>query len=63
MSLNERNKYKKARMNALFFNVAGPGIAPGLEDYEPSVQLYTTPHVCSSDYTNFEANSQTSPSA
>lgn len=25
--------------------VAGPGIAPGLEDYEPSVRLYTTPHV------------------
>ncbi len=23
--------------------VAGPGIAPGLEDYEPSVLLYTTP--------------------
>jgi hypothetical protein len=23
--------------------VAGPGGAPGLEDYEPSVQLYTTP--------------------
>ncbi len=27
------------------FCVAGPGIAPGLEDYEPSVRLYTTPHV------------------
>jgi len=25
--------------------VAGPGIAPGLEDYEPSVRLYTTPHM------------------
>lgn len=25
--------------------VAGPGIAPGLEDYEPSVRLYTTPHI------------------
>lgn len=25
--------------------VAGPGVAPGLEDYEPSVQLYTTPHI------------------
>lgn len=24
--------------------VAEPGVAPGLEDYEPSVQLYTTPH-------------------
>ena len=23
--------------------VAGPGGAPGLEDYEPSVLLYTTP--------------------
>lgn len=23
--------------------VAGPGIAPGLGDYEPPVQLYTTP--------------------
>ena len=26
--------------------VAEPGIAPGLEDYEPSVQLYTTPRFC-----------------
>ena len=25
--------------------VAGPGDAPGLGDYEPPVQLYTTPHV------------------
>ena len=25
--------------------VAGPGVEPGLEDYEPSVQPYTTPHI------------------
>jgi len=25
--------------------VAGPGIAPGLRDYEPRVRLYTTPHI------------------
>jgi len=25
--------------------VAGPGVAPGLGDYEPPVLLYTTPHV------------------
>ena len=31
---------------SLISSVAGPGIAPGLEDYEPSVRLYTTPHVC-----------------
>jgi hypothetical protein len=24
--------------------VAGPGVAPGLGDYEPPVLLYTTPH-------------------
>lgn len=29
----------------MFFCVAGPGVEPGLEDYEPSVQPYTTPHV------------------
>ncbi|HNP89028.1 MAG TPA: hypothetical protein PKI75_00145 [Candidatus Woesebacteria bacterium] len=28
----------------LITHVAGPGVAPGLEDYEPSVLLYTTPH-------------------
>ena len=27
--------------------VAGPGVAPGLEDYEPSVLLYTTPRFLS----------------
>ena len=27
------------------FNVAGPGVEPGLWDYEPHVQPYTTPHV------------------
>lgn len=26
--------------------VAGPGVEPGLGDYEPPVQPYTTPHVC-----------------
>ena len=26
-------------------HVAGPGVGPGLEDYEPSVRPYTTPHV------------------
>ena len=30
-------------MVAFLIFVAEPGIAPGLEDYEPSVQLYTTP--------------------
>ena len=25
--------------------VAGPGVEPGLRDYEPHVQPYTTPHV------------------
>lgn len=25
--------------------VAGPGVEPGLRDYEPRVQPYTTPHV------------------
>jgi len=25
--------------------VAGPGVGPGLGDYEPPVQPYTTPHV------------------
>jgi len=28
---------------SLITSVAGPGIAPGLRDYEPHVQLYTTP--------------------
>ena len=38
---------RKARspLRSLRSLVAGPGIAPGLEDYEPSVRLYTTPHV------------------
>ncbi len=27
----------------LFVSVAGLGVAPSLEDYEPSVLLYTTP--------------------
>ncbi len=31
--------------------VAGPGIAPGLEDYEPSVLLYTTPRKLKIDFT------------
>ena len=33
--------------------VAGPGIAPGLEDYEPSVQLYTTPHASLKEPLNY----------
>ncbi len=28
-----------------FDDVAGLGVEPSLEDYEPSVQPYTTPHV------------------
>lgn len=39
------NRNKKSAVKADFFCVAGPGGAPGLEDYEPSVRLYTTPHV------------------
>ena len=31
-----------------WFAVAGQGIAPCLGDYEPPVQLYTTPHVLTS---------------
>ena len=31
-------------MRASLF-VAGPGVEPGLRDYEPHVQPYTTPHV------------------
>ena len=39
--------------------VAGPGVEPGLEDYEPSVQPYTTPHVNErSNDTSFEAKWQ-----
>ncbi len=38
------HKMQKTAEAVLHF-VAGPGIAPGLEDYEPSVRLYTTPHV------------------
>jgi hypothetical protein len=38
---------KKSSLNVSSFSlmtrVAGPGGAPGLEDYEPSVLLYTTP--------------------
>lgn len=30
--------------------VAGPGVEPGLEDYEPSVQPYTTPQVLDQVY-------------
>ena len=30
-------------MRASLF-VAGPGVEPGLRDYEPHVQPYTTPH-------------------
>ena len=39
---------KRPLQDGLFeFNslVAGPGVGPGLEDYEPSVQPYTTPRV------------------
>lgn len=39
--------------------VAGPGIAPGLGDYEPPVQLYTTPrHVVRDDYISFDGTRQ-----
>jgi hypothetical protein len=35
--------------------VAGPGIAPGLGDYEPPVRLYTTPRYVKvlGDYTRY----------
>ena len=35
------------RIFPLETRVAGPGVAPGLEDYEPSVLLYTTPRFVS----------------
>ena len=38
-----RNDYGKEEIG---HSVAEPGVEPGLEDYEPSVQPYTTPHVC-----------------
>ncbi len=41
--------------------VAGPGIAPGLGDYEPPVRLYTTPRLIRSkhmEYTPFFASKQ-----
>jgi hypothetical protein len=42
-----RAEYKKDPKIGSFLylmpSVAGPGGAPGLEDYEPSVRLYTTP--------------------
>lgn len=44
--------------------VAGPGIAPGLGDYEPPVQLYTTPrHVVPDDYISFGGTRQSRPGA
>ena len=39
---------KKSTQSGFFYLiawVAEPGVAPGLEDYEPSVRLYTTPRV------------------
>jgi len=41
----KKNPAKCGVSFSLISSVAGPGIAPGLEDYEPSVRLYTTPHV------------------
>lgn len=32
-------------MLSVNFSVAGPGVEPGLGDYEPPVRLYTTPRV------------------
>ncbi len=32
-----------AKQGAERYLVTGPGVEPGLEDYEPSVQPYTTP--------------------
>ena len=32
-------------ISGIFYCVAGLGVAPSLKDYEPFVQLYTTPHV------------------
>jgi len=36
--------------------VAGLGVAPSLKDYEPFVQLYTTPHV--KEQFNFTINEE-----
>ena len=36
---SKNSPYERAK----FIYVAGLGVAPSLEDYEPSVQLYTTP--------------------
>lgn len=44
----------------LIASVAGPGVAPGLEDYEPSVQLYTTPHILK-ELLYFTSHGQTRP--
>ncbi len=48
----KNSPYKRAKLTY----VAGPGGAPGLEDYEPSVLLYTTPrflNVRTVDYSTF----------
>lgn len=42
VGLEEKDRPKAAF--SLITRVAGLGIAPSLEDYEPSVLLYTTPH-------------------
>ncbi|MCJ7740085.1 hypothetical protein MUP32_02070 [Candidatus Microgenomates bacterium] len=47
--------YKKIpRFAGFFYFVAEPGVAPGLGDYEPPVQLYTTPrYIYKADYNLF----------
>ena len=42
--LNRRGFGVAAAVGFFLSYVAEPGVEPGLEDYEPSVQPYTTPH-------------------
>ena len=39
------SKNKKAPQRGTILFVAEPGVEPGLSDYEPDVQPYTTPHI------------------
>ncbi len=46
LALTTRKKLRSSEPErSEWFAVAEQGIAPCLEDYEPSVQLYTTPHM------------------
>lgn len=42
--MNYTLKKQKTPHKGEFRLVAGPGVEPGLRDYEPHVQPYTTPH-------------------